>query len=62
MLFFLREEGKGIFKTKLRVAVINGGTLRFRRLSTWGREAREDWLRPGGGGVGLTHLNARMRK
>ena len=25
MLFFLREEGKGIFKTKLRVAVINGG-------------------------------------
>ena len=24
-LFFLREEGKGIFKTKLRVAVINGG-------------------------------------
>ena len=24
-LLFLREEGKGIFKTKLRVAVINGG-------------------------------------
>ena len=24
-LFFLREDGKGIFKTKLRVAVINGG-------------------------------------
>ena len=24
-LFFLREEGKGNFKTKLRVAVINGG-------------------------------------